>query len=116
MASRRAGHKRCHVITKAIADVAKMGEGPDLGCGSRKGVKVQVLSSAPMQKTGLQRKRRRRRYAVPQKTRDNSILIPASIIALSLLAAISAIVFWLWPEPVLPPERDMFDKLSPPVA
>jgi hypothetical protein len=58
----------------------------------------------------------RRQYPVPQKAWDNGIFIPASIIALSLLAAICVIVFWLWPDPVAPPERDIFDKLTPPIA
>ncbi len=36
----------CEII-EATADVAKLADAPDLGSGSRKGVKVQVLSSAP---------------------------------------------------------------------
>jgi len=62
------------------------------------------------------RRRSRRRYPIPPKTPNKAILLPASIIALSLLAAICVIVFWLWPDPVGPPERDLFYKLPRPIA
>jgi hypothetical protein len=39
--------------------VAKLADAPDLGSGSRKGVKVQVLSSAPQENA--------KRIAVPQR-------------------------------------------------
>jgi len=39
---------RCYNFGGSIhADVAKLADAPDLGSGTRKGVKVQVLSSAP---------------------------------------------------------------------
>jgi hypothetical protein len=41
--------KGSFAIIESTADVAKLADAPDLGSGSRKGVKVQVLSSAPVE-------------------------------------------------------------------
>ncbi len=64
----------------------------------------------------LGRSRRQPRFAAQSTNWDSAVLIPTSILALSLLAAICLFGFWIWPDPVAPPEHDMFYKFPPPIA